>query len=178
MQVTAVTNLVYADAGKTAVDCLVTFDNGTPLPFTVTENDSTNYCEALWIDLKAGQFGPIAPYVAPTPTPQQAAMAAIAAGINLTSTGTPALNGAYAVDANAQAQMNGVITYTMLNNAFPNNAAELPWPDMSFMMHAFPTLASFHAFASAAANFVTQVLVYGNSNAQVGSIPSNNITIP
>lgn len=177
MQIIAAATPKYSRPDNSAIDCVVTFDNGNTMPFTVTENDSANYCEALWIDLKAGEFGPIAAYNPPTPSPLQEALAAIAGGINLTSTGTPALNGAYAVDAAAQAQINSVVTYTLLNNAFPNSVAVLPWPDMSFMMHNFPSVVSFHAFASAAANFVTQAMVYGNSNAGQGSIPSNNITI-
>lgn len=178
MYATAATNLHYSRPSNASIDCVVTWDDGQTMPFTAVENDSTTYGQALWIDLVAGQFGPIAPYVAPTPGPVDQALAAIATGINITSTGTPALNGAYAVDTVAQAQINAVITYTMLNNAFPNNASVLPWPDKSFMMHNFPTLTTFRAFASAAANFVTQVMVYANSNGAVGSIPSNNITIP
>lgn len=110
--------------------------------------------------------------------PQKNAAAALAAGIVLTSTGTPALNGTYATNAKAQADLNAIITYILLNNAFPAGVPQMPWPDSSGTMHLFPSTASFQAFATILANFVATVTIYGNSGGAIGSIPSNQLTIP
>lgn len=116
--------------------------------------------------------------VAPTPTPQARAGAAIASGIVLTSTGIPALNATYAVDPATQSQINSIISFIMLNSAFPAGVTALPWPDTSGTIHTFPNVASFQAFATAVANYVATIAIYANSAGKIGSIPSNAITIP
>ncbi|EIZ6014739.1 hypothetical protein MPB54_004964, partial [Salmonella enterica] len=47
-------------------------DGKTPkyLPFTASENDSTNYGRQLFTDLKAGKYGPVTPF---TITPEMLA---------------------------------------------------------------------------------------------------------
>jgi hypothetical protein len=107
-----------------------------------------------------------------------AAAAAIAGGMLIKSASTPALNGTYAVDANAQGNINAVVTYILLNGNFPNGAQTLNWTDMSGVVHAFPNTATFNAFATGAANFVYQVATYGYSGGTVGTIPSNRLQIP
>jgi hypothetical protein len=114
----------------------------------------------------------------PSPTPAQQAAYAINAGIVLTSTGTPALNSTYATNAAAQQQLNAIMTYIIVNNAFPGGSTQLPWPDANMTLHTFPSVISFQAFATAIANFVSEVMIYANSNGVIGSIPINTITIP
>lgn len=42
-----------------------------PIPFTASPDDSEPLGRDLYARAVAGEFGPIAPYVAPTPTPEQ-----------------------------------------------------------------------------------------------------------
>lgn len=114
----------------------------------------------------------------PSPTPAQEAAAAIAGGIVLASTATAELNGPYNVHAQAQATINAVTTYVLLNNKFPANGAALPWVDKNGEMHTFSDVPTFKAFATAVADFVAKVSLYGDSNGQIGAIPSNAILIP
>lgn len=109
--------------------------------------------------------------------PQKNASAAISSGIVITSTGTPALNGTYPLDQDTQGQLNGVITFILINGTFPNGISEMPWYDTSGAMHLFPSVAAFKDFATAFANYVATVTIYANSGGTIGSIPSNNITI-
>lgn len=95
-----------------------------------------------------------APPAPPAPTLAQQAAAAINAGLTITSTGTPALNGTYACDDAHQARINRVQGFIEANGKFPNGLTELPWPDMSGAIHLFPTTAEFTAFASAIADYV------------------------
>lgn len=112
-------------------------------------------------------------------TAQQGALAAIAAGIVITSTATPALNGTYPIDPATQVKLNSAVTYIMLNNAFPPAlAASMPWYDASGTPHIFTAISDFKHFATAFADFVAHVDIYASSGGATGSIPSNAITIP
>jgi hypothetical protein len=124
----------------------------------------------------SGVFTP--PFV-PTPilTPQQKSQMALNAPINLISTSTPALNGSYSVNSSAIANLNAVTTYILVNSAFPGSLSEMPWVDTTGAMHEFPNTALFTQFASAVADYVSQVTLYGDSNGTYGSLPSPNITI-
>ena len=114
-------------------------------------------------------------------TPAQAAtqLAAtmIVGGLNITSTSTPALNGNYALGPSSQAAINAVVTYILLNNTFPGGASTLAWADSAGGSHVFPNIALFKAFATAVADFVATVSIYGDSGGKSGAIPANNITI-
>lgn len=113
----------------------------------------------------------------PPLTPAQQAEAAMAAGIIITSTGTPSIDGTYSIGPASQANVNATVTYILLNNAFPRGQQTLPWATVDGTVHLFPSVAVFKAFATAFADFVAAVAVYADSNGTVGSIPSNQITI-
>ena len=108
---------------------------------------------------------------------QIAASAAITGGVTLISTGTSALNGTYACNLGATANINAVITYILVNGTFPGGGSTMPWLDTSGTPHVFPDVDHFKNFASAVANFVAQVTLYGDSGGSIGSLPSNAITI-
>lgn len=114
----------------------------------------------------------------PAPTPAQQAVSALNGAITLTSTGIPALNGVYPIGADVQSQINNLVTYIIVNNAFPAGLASWPWPDAPGTMHMFPTVASFKNFATAVANYVAVLNLYANSNGAIGTLLSSNITIP
>jgi hypothetical protein len=113
----------------------------------------------------------------PVPTAAALANAALINGINLTSTGTPALDATYSCTPVSQANVNAVTTYILLNSTFPGGGTTMPWMDTSGNHHTFPDIATFKAFATAFANFVATVALYGDSNGNIGAIPSANITI-
>ena len=116
---------------------------------------------------------------APAPTLAQQAAAALGAGLAITSTGTPAINGTYAIasgipfgreDIGTEAQF--VSTFS----EFTNGAQTLEWPLLNGTFVTFPSTASFMNFAKAAAQYyaaVKAVVAAGQ-----GSFPSNQVTIP
>lgn len=109
--------------------------------------------------------------------PKQIATA-MAAGIIITSTATPSLNGTYPIDADTQVKLGNTVTYVMLNSAFPPaSAASLPWYDVAGNAHVFTSISDFKNFATVFADFVAHIDIYASSNGQVGSIPVNTITI-
>jgi hypothetical protein len=98
--------------------------------------------------------------------------------LDVSSTATPSLNGNYSVTSESQASINGVATYILLNNKFPGNADTMPWMDADGGQHLFPDVGTFKNFATAYADFLAAVLVFINSGGTIGSIPSNQVTIP
>lgn len=70
MRITSATNLQWATADHTILDCIVTFDSVLTGPHAigVTANADTAYLQKLWTDANNGVYGPIAPYSVPTPT--------------------------------------------------------------------------------------------------------------
>lgn len=71
---TTVTNPTYSDPSNTGIDCLVQFDGRpSPLPFRATATDEMEYGREIYAACVNGDYGPIAPYVAPVaPTPPPA----------------------------------------------------------------------------------------------------------
>ena len=129
----------------------------------------------LWA-LKNGSIVAVPPT---PPTLAQQAAAALGAGLTITSTGTPAINGTYAIasgipfgreDIGTEAQF--VSTFS----EFTNGAQTLEWPLLNGTFVTFPSTASFMNFAKAAAQYyaaVKAVVAAGQ-----GSFPSNQVTIP
>jgi hypothetical protein len=69
---TSVSNPVWANAEHTAIKCNITTSQlgDEILPFTANPNDPEAHGRAIFADLVAGKYGPIAEYVAP-PKPVQ-----------------------------------------------------------------------------------------------------------
>jgi hypothetical protein len=105
------------------------------------------------------------------------AQSALGGTVTVSSSGTPAINGNYPVDATTQAKLNAVTTYVMLNGAFPGDSSSMAWLDASGSVHTFPSIAVFKAFATAIADFVAKVSLYRDSGGTVGAIPSTAISI-
>jgi hypothetical protein len=66
-----VTGAQWADAGKSAIQCVVTFPNHPygvtdELPFMAVSSDTSAHGAALYKDLLAGKYGPIAAYTPDT----------------------------------------------------------------------------------------------------------------
>ena len=112
--------------------------------------------------------------LAATVSAQQAAAAnvaaALAAGIQITSTSTPALSGTYAIDATHQQLIAAEQFYILTKGTFTNGGTTKPWLDLSGVAHTFPSTAEFTAFAEAVAQYVDALMA--------GTTPAQPVTIP
>lgn len=121
--------------------------------------------------------------VAPTPpTAEQLAAAALVesayaalnAGLTVSSTETPALNGTYAVDQLSQMDIVAIETSLNAGKGFPGGMSPFSYPDATGAMHSFSE-ADFTDFAAAVRDFVygCRAVIGGTSTA----VPSNAIQI-
>lgn len=66
MKYTEVKNPQWVNAEHTALDCIVMFDHiGEPVPFTANPKDTEEHGREIFDRCVAGDFGPVADYVAP-----------------------------------------------------------------------------------------------------------------
>lgn len=91
----------------------------------------------------------------PGPTPAQQAEAALNAGVQIVSTGTPSLNGTYECDADSQHRMMAVVLYTVINNTFPGGLSSYGWMDKGNNPHLFTGIDQFKEFATRIADYVS-----------------------
>jgi hypothetical protein len=92
-------------------------------------------------------------YKAPAATPQSIYDAAMAAGIEITSTATPTLNAAYAIDPTMQQRIQGIVAGITAGKGLPGGGSTFEWEDQSAIPHVF-TSADFVNFAAAVENYV------------------------
>jgi hypothetical protein len=104
-------------------------------------------------------------FVAPS-----AANPLLASAMQLVSTSTPALNGAYSTDPATQQKIQAVAAYVSVNGRFPAGLSVFPWPDVNGTMHNFSTTVEWLAFATAMGDFVTAT--------DLGQTPAQPVTIP
>jgi hypothetical protein len=136
--------------------------------------DNTQMTDAQAAQLTTDQ----AAMTAQANTPQQLAAAALAAGIAITSTGTPALNGTYPLDQDSQNNVNATVAYILLNGTFPEGGTTMPWLLKNGTSVLWPSVTEFKAFATAYANYVAEIVLYEESGGQSGSLSSSSVTIP
>lgn len=79
---------------------------------------------------------------------------AMASGLAITSTGTPALNATYALDSTSQAQVFQIGTYAQSFSEFTNGTTSMSYPDITGTPHTF-TVTAFVALFQAIARYVT-----------------------
>ena len=179
----SVTSPQYSSAGNATIDVTVTCTPFGQIPMTLAPNDQTTYAMAaggqetnaqIYNLALAGAYGPIAPYVAPTPSVAQIAAAALSAGLTITSTSTPALNGIYSVDAQAQANITSVMTGVAAGVGLPGGGASFNWLDRSGAHHTF-TQVQFLNLSKAIMNYVYNLQMYGYGQS---SQPAATATIP
>ncbi len=92
------------------------------------------------------------------PLPADALYAAkLAAGVQIVSTATPALNGTYAIDLVTQQEITGVVTSIAAGRGLPLGAPVIPWPDAQGTPHSF-TAPDFVNFAAAVRDYVFGLL--------------------
>ena len=118
----------------------------------------------------------------PAPSAAQVAQAnaeaAIASGIVVTSTLYPDLNGTYSVSPSSASNVNAIVTCILLNGTFCNGTSSQLWTDTSGTTHTFTSVAEFKAYATSFAQYIDAVQVYADSGGSLGSLPSNQISIP
>ena len=111
---------------------------------------------------------------------QAAYNAAIGAGCQIASTGTPALNAVYPLDDSVLITMNGEQAYIAVKGIFTNGQISRAWLDVSGAPHIFSSTAAFTAFAEAIAQYIDAlqtalaVVLAGGTWA----VPVQPVTIP
>jgi hypothetical protein len=134
-----------------------------------------------WADAQANpngwavSSGTLVAYTPPAPvlTLAQQAQVALGAGVAVTSTGTPALNGTYPIDPLTQGRIASVSTYILVNGKFPGSATTYAWVDVAGAAHVFPSTAAFQAFATAIADHVSileQIVFTGTGTLPVATV--------
>jgi len=144
------------------------------LPFAYSSAGDFTFSAALTPD----QITAIeAVYAAHDPTTiplSQQALSALAVGITISSTGTPALNGAYVCDQISQMDIIAIETSISAGKGFPGGATTFNYPDVTGTMHSF-TEANFTDFAAAVRDYVYALksVIAGAST----SLPAASTTI-
>ncbi len=118
--------------------------------------------------------------IAIPPTLVQQASALIAAGLTITSTSTPEINGTYTVASGVSFGREDIGTETQFISTFgefTNGTTELEWPLIDGKTFVkFPDTTDFMNFAKAAAQFYAAckaVMAVGT-----GTLPSDSVVIP
>src|ERR1700688_568043 len=125
---------------------------------------------ALGTQPTTAQLNALAAPVAAQQAAAAAAAAAFSAGIQITSSATPALNGTYAIDAVHQQLIAAEQLYILTKGTFTNGGTTKPWLDASNVAHTFPSTAEFTAFAEAVAQYL-DALMSGAAPSQPSPIP-------
>jgi len=71
MNYSTVTSPAWANAENTIIDAIVSFDALGEIPFSASQNDNEEHSKEIFARCVAGEFGEVAPYVAPVPTQTQ-----------------------------------------------------------------------------------------------------------
>ncbi len=116
------------------------------------------------------------PYVALTPTPAEQAAVAIAAGVTITSASIPAINGTYACDAAAVADIGAETLSVIVTQQFTNGATSIQWPLANGTLVTFPSPQVFQAWAVAVSRYVSACKQYA-SGAQGATLPASTVSI-
>lgn len=175
MQYVSFTNPAYVSADDSLVNVeLVLTEGATAVPYTAGKNDAIS--AGLYAAIIAA--GGIAPYAAPALTLAEQATAMLSAGVTISSTATPALNGTYAVGPNERSNLTSM--YDLIQraggSAFPAGLSALPWPDSSGAVHIFAKVSDFLNFETAIGGWVLELQLVITTGA--GTLPSSTVTIP
>ncbi|WP_118179734.1 hypothetical protein [Paraburkholderia phosphatilytica] len=127
-------------------------------------------------EISAQQFAQIATAIVLTAAQQlaQQASALLAAGLAITSNGTPSLNGTYAVDQLSQMDIIAVETSLNAGKGFPGGVTAFNYPTEAGALNGFSE-ANFTDFAAAVRDFVyaCKSVIAGQST----TLPANTVTI-
>jgi hypothetical protein len=189
----AYSNPKYITVDGKFISCIVSHPVFGSIPYTASSTDPDASGSALYVSIIANQTTiPIAPYVPPVapvapvvppPTLAQSAQtaynAAIAAGVAITSTGTPTLNGTYALDQTSLGRITSEQVYITNTSKFTNGQTTRGWLDSSGTPHMFPSITEFTAFAETIALYddalITALTVGLAGGAWVAPLPPASI---
>lgn len=114
-------------------------------------------------------------FINPPQTAPQKSASLLQAGLTISSTGTPALNGTYACDPLSQSDIIAIETSLNAGKGFPpGGATTFNYPDVTGAMHTFSE-ASFTDLAAAIRDYVYGCKAYAYG--QATSLPSSTVTI-
>jgi hypothetical protein len=99
-------------------------------------------------------------FVNPPPTPATIAAAALNAGLAVTSTSAPAVDGTYALDPATQSKIAAMVLTIQVNGTFPNAMTTYPWPLLNGAFVTFPSVTVFKTWATALSNYVAALDLY------------------
>lgn len=104
----------------------------------------------------------------------------IAQGITITSTSAPAVDGTYAMDDTARANITAIASAINAGMGFPQEVSTYQYPDASGVPHGFPSTAAFLSFAKAARDLydAEAKAAQAQGAGQTPSWPSTTVTIP
>jgi hypothetical protein len=91
----------------------------------------------------------------------------VSQAVTVNSTGTPALDGTYAIDAGSQVAISAIANTIANTGKFPGGGATMDYPDSSGDYHTFPSPAEFISFAAAISAYVAGWTLY-----RAGHIPA------
>lgn len=167
------TTKTYARIADGAVAELVTLD--AAIPIAAAFHSSLTFVDVTGISPAPQQgwtYSAPNTFAAPVPVPPTAAQvfaAAVAAGIQIASTGTPALNGTYAITADAKGTIDGVYSGIKDGDGLPGGGATFNYSDITEAAHTF-SATTFPPFAKAVRDYL-----YALSQGQAPTLP---VTIP
>ena len=109
-----------------------------------------------------------------TVPPKQAAQAALAAGLEIVSTGTPELNGTYALDQLSRMDIVSIEIGVKAGQGFPGGGSAFNYPDASGKLHEFNE-SNFCEFATAVRqySYALNAVIAGTSM----GLPESPVTI-
>lgn len=144
------------------------YGNGAPTP------TPANCCTQMFLS-----DARIVAFLNPAPTADQTYAAALAAGITVTSTSTPALNAVYSINLQAQGNVAAIAASIGAAQGLPDGATTVNWLDSAGGSHAF-TAAQFLALADAIRNYVYNLLITDAALNSGGTAtwPTATATIP
>ncbi len=118
-------------------------------------------------------------FLNPAPTPAQRYDLAIAAGIVVTSSGTPTLNGTYSVAPTAQRNFASIAAGIGSGQGLPHGVTTISWLDVQGAPHVF-TAAQILDLAGAVRDYVydLQIAQTALEAGVTATWPSSNVTIP
>lgn len=105
---------------------------------------------------------------------------ALATGLAVSSTGTPAFSATFALDPTTQSELAGIAGRVALTGTFPGGGTSYAFPDINGAQVSIPTVALFKNFFAAYGDYL-QALNQAAAIAQAGgawSPPSSTKTIP
>jgi hypothetical protein len=174
----------YSAADSSVIDVTIDCVEYGVIPSTMHPADNTEYTLAadgakitnaqIFANAISGQYGAVGAYIPPVVSPAQIAAIAMSAGLAITSTSTPSLNGTYSVGAQAQADITSVMTGVAVGVGLPGGGSSFYWLDATGTPHSF-TQAQFLSLATAIRNYVYVLDMYGYGQ---GTQPAATATIP